>query len=264
MKLKHLYICILTIFISVFSGYGTSSNADPWPIEKESFQFICSEWPPFEYTGEDGKPTGYSVEILQAILKELSVKDNITIYPWARAYRMVQNEKNVLAFTMARTKAREDLFKWIGPIANREVYLWKLKERSDIKVANWEDAKNYLIGTVRGEAHENELIEKGFEFNKNLKDVTIQLQNYKKLYVNRIDFICGIESATVCGLKKAGFDPSKIEQSFLLSGGLKYYYGFNKNTPDEIVEQFRKALQKIKDNGTFDKIANKYLNAKEN
>ena len=80
-----------------------------------------------------------------------------------------------------------------------------------------------------------------------------------KLLVNRIDFFYGLELSTVYGFKKAGLDPEKVEKSLLLSGGLQYYYGVNIDTSDEIVDQFNRALQKIKDNGVFDRIANKYM-----
>lgn len=256
MNLKHLYILIFSIITGLTVTLVTQVYATP--VEDESLALLCAEWPPFEYTGKNGKPTGYSVEILQAILQELNIEDNIRILPWKRAYVMAQHDKNTLIFTMARTKDREKQFKWIGPIAPRKIYLWKLKERTDIKVNNLEDVKKYMVATIRGEAGEKQLFDMGFNIGQNITQLVTVKQTYPMLYSKRVDFIYSLEFSLFFGLKKAGLNPDKIEKSLLLSEGLEYYYAFNPDTSDLIVEKFQKALQKIKDNGTFDKIANKY------
>jgi polar amino acid transport system substrate-binding protein len=264
MKLKYNFLYLITITTSIIILLNTqATTATPATLANKSFNLLCSEWPPFEYAGNNGKPTGYSVEILQAILKELKIEDNIKIYPWKRAYMVAQSKKNTLIFTMARTKKREKQFKWIGPIAPRDIYLWKLKGRIDIKANNWEDIKKYIIGTVNGEAGEKQLLDMGFKKDENISSVTTQLQNYHMLYSQRIDFLYGLEFSTIFGLKKAGLNPDMVEKSLLLSGGLEYYFAFNPNTSGLIVEQFKKALQKVKDNGTFDKIVNKYREGSE-
>ena len=259
MKLKHLYAFIITTIIAVLT-FNCVTQAYAVSLEEESFTFLTEDYPPFGYIGQDGKPTGYSVEILQAILKELNIEANIKILPWKRAYVIAQRNKNTLLFTLTRTQKREKLFKWIGPIAPREIYLWKLKDRTNIKVDNLEDVKKYVIGSIRGDAGESQLLDMGFIINKNVIPFYDQKHIYKNIYAQRIDFTYDLEFSIFFSLKKAGLDPNKIEKSLLLSSGLEYYYGFNPNTSDLIVEEFRKALQKIKDNGTFDKIANKYKN----
>ncbi|MBT6539414.1 MAG: transporter substrate-binding domain-containing protein [Francisellaceae bacterium] len=245
---------LLFIIIGLLFSSSLFANTDT----NKPFQFVCSEWPPFEYKDENNKITGYSVEILQAILEELSVEDNIKIYPWKRVLLIVNKDINTLAFTMARTPARENTFKWVGPIAKREIYLWKLKDRKDIIIENWSDVQKYTIGTVRGDAAENQLKEKGFIKGKNIDPVNTQLQNYKKLYNKRVDLMYGLELSTIYGVTKAGLDTSALEKSLFLSGDLNYYYAFNINTSDETVLKFNNALEKIKNNGVFDSIVRKY------
>ncbi len=257
MKLNYLRLRII-IVISCIITHGSLSGAPP--LNEESFTLLCSEWPPFEYTDKDGEPTGYSVEVLQAVLKELDIPDNIQIYPWYRAYKISQSKKNTLIFTLARTKSRENLFKWVGPIAPRDMYLWKLKNRKDVTVENWDDLKEYMIGTVKGEAAEKQLLAKGFRIHKNISPVTKQIQNYHMLYAKRIDFVYGLELSTIFGLEQAGLNPDKIERSLLLDTGLEYYYGFSNETSDGVVDQFRAALKRVKENGIYDMITSKYSN----
>ncbi|GLQ29658.1 substrate-binding periplasmic protein [Litoribrevibacter albus] len=248
-------ILVFLVSLLVSHAYANEENAS----SDGDVRFFASEWPPFEYTQADGSITGYSVEILRAMFEELKLEPSIKIFPWNRSYKLAQEEVNTAVFTMARSEKREDLFKWVGPIAPREIYLWKLKDRTEIKVSSFEDAKNYMIGTVRGEAGEQQLVDMGFDLKKNLHSVDKQARNYLLLYKKRIDFIYGLEFTTIYGLKKAGYDPSKIEKSLLLNSGLEYYYGFNKNTSDDVVNRFQQALDTIKKNGKFDKIVSKYV-----
>ncbi|MGL6041304.1 MAG: substrate-binding periplasmic protein, partial [Deefgea sp.] len=104
--------------------------------------------PPLNYE-ENGIAQGYSVELLQAIANEAGMKINIQVMPWARAYQTALVTPNALLFTLVRNPERENLFLWIGPIAKRKVFLFKLSQRNDITVAELSAAKKYRIGAVR-------------------------------------------------------------------------------------------------------------------
>ena len=43
--------------------------------------------------------------------------------PWNRSYMTIQNENDIVVFLMTRTKEREELFKWVGPLAKGKVIL---------------------------------------------------------------------------------------------------------------------------------------------
>ncbi len=227
-------------------------------INAAPLQIICAEWPPYEYSGEDGKPAGFSVEVLQAILKDLAIKNTVEFYPWKRAYLKALNTPNTLLFTVAKTPNRESKFKWVGPIGSREVYLWKLKSRTDINVNNLQEAKNYLIGTTRGFASETDLINKGFIVDEHLDSVTVPQQNYEKLYAGRVDLIIDLELTAYYGILKTELDFSQLERSILITSGTDLYFAFNMETSQEIVDQFQASLIKLKDNGVFYKILRKY------
>ena len=73
----------------------------------------------------------------------------IQIYPWARAYREIQDTNNTVVFTMSRTKEREKMFQWVGPIVESD---WILvgDGNSSLVINNLDDAKKLKrIGTVR-------------------------------------------------------------------------------------------------------------------
>jgi len=127
--MKKIIACLAMISIAVTT------------VCAETVQMVCSEYPPYEYTDENGKIRGFSVEILRAMLTEMKIKDNIRVLPWKRAYHTALNQKNTLLFSTVRTEARESLFQWIGPINSVVSSLYKLRSRTDIKVKTLNDAK---------------------------------------------------------------------------------------------------------------------------
>ena len=163
--------------------------------------------------GKNKKPVGFSVEVLEEMSKVLNIKSEIKFYPWARAYSLALNTKDVAVFTMARTKVREKIFKWVGPISDREIYMWKLKKNANIEVNTIDDIKNFLVATVRDEAGEKQLQSLGFTRNKNIFPFASVAKTYQMLYAKRVDFIYGLEFTTLFGLKKLGYDTNEIEKT---------------------------------------------------
>lgn len=248
-------LCLVYLVAGTFSVLARAGELSP---DKSRVTFLCSDWPPFEYYDNNNKLTGYSVDILQSMHDVLGLEPRIQQFPWARAYKMAQNSPNHAVFTTARTSQRESLFKWVGPIANREIYLWKLKSRRDIQVSTIDDVRNYLVGTVRGEAGEKQLVDMGFEHRVNINSVEKQSRNILLLYNRRIDFIYGLGLTTTYIIKKEGYDPNHIERSILLSKGNQYYFAFNKETPDDIVQKYQDALDEISKNGVLRSIQAAY------
>ena len=117
-------------------------------VHAVELKVVTEDFPPFNYKERD-KITGMSTEVVQEVLKEVGIKTKIEVYPWVRSYKMALNNKNILIYSIARTKHREKLFKWIGNISPYNVYIYKLKSRDDIKFDSLESAKKYIFGGVK-------------------------------------------------------------------------------------------------------------------
>ena len=245
-RLKGL-ICVFIILGLAVTG----TNATELKI-------VAEDYPPFEYE-EDGKFKGFTVEIIQTLLSKTGYQGKFHIFSWARAEKTALEESNVLIHTLTRSAKREGLYKWVGPIAPRELYFFKLKERDEIQLKVLDDAKSYKTGTVKGQSATGDLIAKGFVEGENIFSVARDFQNVRKLYLGRIDLICMIEPVFYSRIKNLGLDRGKVEKAFLIDGSREYYMAFSKQTSDKIVNQFRKALESIKQDGTFQKIKAKYF-----
>lgn len=224
----------------------------------QKIKVVTEEYPPYNYT-ENAKLTGMSTEIVQLVLKEAGIQhESIQSLPWARAYDMALTQPNILIFSIGRSQERESKFKWVGVIAPYDVYLFKLKENTALKINSLDDVKTHKTGAVRDDVRAQYLKTKGIPESA-MDIVSTDSLNIRKLFEKRIDMFPIDELAASFLAKQEKLDFTKIEKVFFLkdlSAGL--YMAFSKNTPDEIVNKCKATLEKIKADGRFDKIKTKY------
>ena len=215
---------------------------------------------PYSYR-EAGEIKGFSTELVKAMVDVTGVDVKyFVLYPWARAYKMAQEEKNVLLYSVTRRPDREALFKWVGPIASNRKYLFRLAARNDIQVSNLEDAKNYVVGVVRDSSLAEQLLDMGFVNGSNLDLVADKTLNTRRMYAKRVDLIANTELGMRNQMRLLGFDYSDLTIAFELPESADYYLAFNLDTPDEIVKQFQQALDALKLDGTYQRLENNLLN----
>jgi polar amino acid transport system substrate-binding protein len=226
----------------------------------ETIKILTEEYPPFNYT-DKGKITGLGTEVVQAVLKEINIEGQFQSLPWARAYETAQTSESVLIYSINRSKEREKLFKWIGPITPTDFYLFSLKSRN-LHLASLEDAKTLQTGTVNQDIGEQYLASQGFVLGHNLQSSARYELNYEKLKHSRVDLWVMNELGAYYMARQAGDDPTLVLNKALriaeLSGGGNYM-AFGLKTPDALVERFRKGLETIKKNGIYDTLQKKWL-----
>ncbi len=214
--------------------------------------------PPYNYSGENQQATGFSTAIVKELLNRsgFEISDGkIKVYPWARAYMILQKEKNVMLFSTTRSEEREKLFKWVGPIASRTIWFWKLKNRDDITIGSIDDAKQYKVGAVREFASARYMTKLGFK----LFLCNSEENNFEKLIAGRIDILTALELAAAYQMNKQGKSYSQLERLVKLDDRYDYYLAFNINTSDEIINILQNALKDMKKDGTYEKMKQLYL-----
>ncbi len=238
--------------ILVFSGLS---------LNAESLTIYTEELPPLNFT-RDSKITGLSTEVIEQVMKKTGFKYKIISIPWARAYKISQEEPNSFIYSISRRKKREQSFHWIGVIAPSSHSFFALKNRMDIKINKLEDLKKYQIGTVIEDARETYLVSKGFELDKfqRVAGKSAHLQNYKKLKKQRID-IWPVSNAVMNYLvKKIGDDPEKILRPVFVfpkesSGG---FYSASLSTKQDVINKVKIALENFKKTSEYTNILKKW------
>jgi len=222
-----------------------------------NIEVVTENYPPYQWK-ENTVITGPSTEIIQALIKKVGTNHTIKMYPWARSYHLALSYENILIYSIRRIKERERLFKWIGVLRKNSIYFWKLKSRTDIKIASLSEAKKYRVGTLNKDAKSLFLLSHGFVRDKNLVVLNDNERIIKLLYAKRTDLL--IDSTNVLAMaKKLGYNSNLLEKVYLVDEfPINMYAAFSLMTNDIIVDKFRKALEELKNEGEFDRILNKY------
>ncbi|MCP4110239.1 MAG: amino acid ABC transporter substrate-binding protein [Desulfobacteraceae bacterium] len=227
-------------------------------IFAQSLEIWVENYPPFGY--EDSKTKeikGLSVDMTRSVVKDAGIQITSFVFaPWSRVFEEAKRRPNILlSAAVVRNPEREELFHWLGPIADRNIYLFKLKNRTDIVLKSVEDAKRYRVGSVIRAASGDFLESKGIK----LERVPEYTQNLRKLLLDRIDLADALDYSFAFLAKQEGVSFSKFEKALMVDVSKKYYLALSKTTSSEIVAALQKSFKKLKESGEIERIQNEYL-----
>jgi polar amino acid transport system substrate-binding protein len=241
--MKRVVIALAALVLS-----GSSASA-------QSMKVYTELSPPNQFNGPDGKLTGIAVDLVQEIQKRIGNKDPIEVVPWARGYQEVQNDPNVILFTMARTKDRNPLFRWVGPVVE-STYCFYAKADSKLVVKSLDDAKKLgSIGVYRNDVRDLFLTKAGFT---NLDRSTDNETNVKKVMAGRLDVFASARNGVSELAKAAGFKAEDFKEIFPFFK-VQLYITLSKATPESTITAWTNAFESLKKDGTFERIYKKYL-----
>lgn len=240
----------------IIASVSLVSSATGQPLDK--VKWMTEEYAPYNFT-EKGVHKGISVDVLIEIWKKTGLnktEKDIAMLPWARGYKLAQEQKDTCLFSMTITEERKNLFKFVGPICSSDTSIIANKSKG-LKINSTEDLKKLKIGTVREDVGEQLLVSAGLDINTldrtNSADLLV-----KKLDKGRMDAAAYGMQTVKYNMKTAGIDSSQYEEIYALKKG-EMAFAFHKDTDPAIIDVFQKALDELKKDGTIDKIVNGYL-----
>ena len=209
------------------------------------------------YLDTDGKIKGYNYEIVKEMMKRQKLNLPITLTTWSRAYGLIQCKPNIALFSMTRTKPREKIFKWVGPLHQVRFVLYGLKDDS-LKIESFEAAKKVdAIGCYKNDVRETYLKNKGFTNLSSLTGEDANYRNFQKLIAGRIRLWVTSDHVLYRECKKHDVDMKLFEEKFVLKKSY-VYLAFSKGVSDEIVKNWQKTLDEMKADGSYKKIMLNY------
>ena len=220
-------------------------------------RIVTNEEPPTNYYSEEGKFIGTTVDIVEEIKRYLNLNVKIEVMSWARAYDIAKKDSNVIIFTAARTQERIDHgFHFIGPVITRKHLLWS-KKGSAFNINSIEDIKdqNLRVGAMRGDWREKYFIDLGLS----IDNVTSHKQNLMKLLEGRIDLWVSSDIEAPLIAKEVGVDMGEIEIAYIFKEASSYIM-LSKDTPEETVEEWKKAYAEIQKTDFFENTSKKWSN----
>ena len=240
MKVTSLCLIVLLTFLSWTSGAKTLTAAqDPWP------PFVTSE-----------APHGLSVELVSAALETQGYQLEFQIMPWARALSEVQTGNIDLLIATWFTEQRTRNFAYSDHYLYNQIKFITLPTNT-FEYSGLDSLAGKRVGTVRGYGYGDDFLNSTL-FNRS--EANDLISNLRRLEAGRIDVTLEDELVARSLMSDNGFDANnyRFTASSLSTNSLHVTSGLANPNASEYIEAFNKGLQKIKANGTFDKILRKY------
>ena len=224
----------------------------------ETMNWYSEEYPPYNFKGEDGLPTGMAVDVLMAAFKKIGVgvvAADIKIAPWNRSYKFIQKRPGTALFSMTYTPERQQIMRFVGPSVPVNVSVIAPK-KSSISARTPAELSELRIGVVRDDIG-GQLIRKFAVSAEAIKRKNSIKQLLYLLGAGRIDAVAYAADVFNYAVRKSGGKPTDYEEIVVLKNG-QLGYAFHRDTDPTVLQPLQKAIDELKAEGVIDKITAKY------
>lgn len=257
MPIKQLTL-LLVFLITCYPVFSSASAKDLKPTDTNVY-FYTEVSRPYYWFDNNNQPQGATLDLAVALMANTELQGVVEHVPWARAYLEAKNKPNVVLLTALRTPEREKQLQWLGTVHTAEAHLLSLKTNSNIQISKLEDAKKYMVATIRGYGSAEFLIKNGFVEGENLLLLSNQTQLWSMLHKGRVDLVLDNLTTANFDILSAGLNNEDVHsllniQELNMNLALATGHLTDKNT----TELLRIGLQQLKSNGTYHQIMKKW------
>lgn len=208
---------------------------------------------PYSYM-EHGVLQGLGIDVARILADRAGYRISIETQPSTRALKTAETEPSVLVFSLFRTPERENLYYWIGPISFTEIWLYKLRSRTDITIKTLQDAKQYLVGVPASDATIPVLKKLAIQVDTAPSDVS----NCRKFKIGRFDLTPLDPNGVRELMATCDIQVEQIEKLVKLPINNGIYIGIGKHTPMTLVNRLNLEMDGMKKDQTIQKINAKW------
>ncbi|OGP49710.1 MAG: hypothetical protein A2Y79_05335 [Deltaproteobacteria bacterium RBG_13_43_22] len=249
--------CCFLVVVLFFTGWsvgGTGSAAGNQPEVRVGSEL---DFPPYAIADKNGRPDGFSVELIKAVCGAMGLSVEISTGSWDTVWSsLVSGQLDVLPI-VAKTPERQSLVDFSLP--HTETFDAFFVRKGDPPLSTIAAARGKEIVVMRSDAAHHELLERNFQGNLILVD---SIPNGLKLISSgkHNAFLCSKLIGTLV-LKKQGL-------TNLIAGPIipdyKRVFSFGVKKGDrELLEKLNQGLLIVKTNGEYDRIYAKWLTVED-
>ncbi len=238
-------------------GVAPMATETAAPSVPPEIEILTGVIPPYSFI-EGGKQKGLIVEIVEEMAKHAGHSGKIKFLPWKRALQDVldggqEGLPSRMIIPLNRSEEREFKFTWI-----QEIYVddtvFVTKKGIAPKIERAEQAVSLSTGVLLGSPLEAQLRRLGF---KNIVAAVDEETNARKLNIGRIAVWHVARMVAPFVFIQQGFSPTDLEYSAGLDPN-DLYLGGSKTFPPKVAEIWQAAMKKIRADGTYARIVQKY------
>lgn len=208
---------------------------------------------------------GIDFDIVKVVLDKMGCKYQFVERPWKRV--LADLEKGDLEITGSASKnAEREKFAFFTNdyiITKNALFIDKAQQsKFTIKsLADMTKASGFKLGTNRGYEYGDEFTKASADpkFKAIIEENDNEEQTFKKIAAGRITATFSNEFVGMDTLKSIGLADKVVKTDFFLNEDPSYWMVSKKSLTPAFVDDFNKALESIKKDGTYQKILDKYL-----
>jgi len=243
------YVCLVGLFSLMID---VNSHAH----DSKELIAVTEILPPFQFQHDNGKLTGYSVDVMQRLYDITGDKVKTHVLPWGRAYKTALDRPNTIIYSITRSKFREEKFIWGGRLRHENLHVWTLSENNIGPLKKLTDINQYKVGLSRQSHAAQYLSNKGINSIYALGNPELPLT---LLYLKRVDFVVGSKLSLDSRAESLGLDSGKLTSVFKLNEeDFSMHFAFSKGTLDSTIKRYNVAFESLIKSGELEKLKQKW------
>ncbi len=230
------------------------------PCVAAPLQVVTLQQPPLEYE-EDGVIKGIAVEIVKEVFARMQQPITLNLYPFARALTMLKAGEADAIFAIVKNQEREEFLNYPSEALIDQTGTLFVRKDAQIQFdGDLRALSAYRFGILRAATYGpqwEDAINSGVI--SKVEEVADYRQNVLKLVNNRVDIMIGPRLSLLYVIKELGYQDAVRELSPPIEVVPTYLTFSKTRVAPETIEEFARILKELKDDGTYDKIIQAYI-----
>lgn len=236
-RLFHSLICLSTLLGLSVSTHAEDESPTKLNLYTENYGDYNYSLNGRSYEHRRDDIGGSSTDMVKAIMDESGLEYRMRLRTWRVGYRRTMNRPYYGLFSTARTPQREDMFEWIGPIAQYNWVIFRYAG-SDVEVNSLDDLRELRVGGYDNAATTLYLQDQGIEVSTLPSDNL----NPQRLAQDQIDVWIASDVSAYKIAKEKGYPD--IEPAWTVRT-VDMYLAMNKDTPQPVLDRLQSAYETV-------------------
>ena len=194
--------------------------------------------PPLQFFNGD-QLDGSTTKKVKSLLRKAGLEAEFKVFPWARAFKLAQQQQNTLIYPMVRTPEREEQFIWLGKLLSFKISVIVV-EPSISNLDSLNEVKQLSLGLMRNDYVHQLFQSEGFIEGEHYQLSSDLTQLISLLYSGKITaMVADLPLLKVMALA-LGYSPESLKAIYDLPGQeVDVYLAASKNTSPTLVKKLR-------------------------
>jgi polar amino acid transport system substrate-binding protein len=212
--------------------------------------------PPFMFE-KDGKAAGLYPTLLSAIFDRMGMSVDIKPYPWKRALLMGKNGEAGIG-GIYKNLERLKIYDYSDVLYTERVLLY-VKKGHEFEFNTLSDLEGKKIGVLLGWSYGDDVDQARKAGKLKVEEVSNDKANFQKLDIERMDGVFSLELTGNILINQKAYQGRIVALAKPVAENTTYLVFAKQSQKSELLDKFNMALNAMKDDGTYEQVAQTYL-----